>query len=279
MAYRTILVHVDDTRHAQQCIDVAARIAQTENAHLIGASSSGIRMPFYPTGIPDPYLPAMSASFELVQERIKCALSLFEAAMERIGVPSFETRLIDGESGEAVSMLARHCDLVVLGQADPDDPAPLVPPDFPEYVIMHCGRPVLVVPFAGKFDTIAQRPLVAWDASTSAARAVADALPFLRRAGQLEQIMFNPEKLGATHGRQSETDIALYMTRHGIKVNATHRSADGPVGPALLRMATELGSDLIVMGAYGHRRFREILLGGVTRSILNSMTVAALMSH
>lgn len=279
MSYRTILVHVDDTRHVQQCVHVAANIAKRESAHLIGAAATGIRTPLYPAGIVDPYLPEFPAGAEQVHDRINRALSVFDAAVRRIGVASFETRLIDGEPGQAISMLARHCDLAVLGQSDPDDPAPLAPSDFPQHVILHCARPVLVVPYAGQVDTVGERPLVAWDASSSAARAVASAIPLLRRAAQVELVMFDPEKHGDAHARQSLSDIALYMARHDINVNFTQRSANGPVGAALQGMADELGSDVIVMGAYGHTRFREILLGSVTRSSLGSMTVPVLMSH
>lgn len=276
MAYRTILVHVNDCRHVQQCIDVAARIARAENAHLIGAACTGIRTP---TGIVDPALPAFTYDIDIVHERISRALSVYDAGVRQTGVASFETRLIDGEPGEMISMLARHCDLAVLGQTDADDPAPLVPADFPDHVSMHCGRPVLIVPRTGQFDTVGERPLVAWDGSPAAARAVADAIALLRRAGQAELVIFDPEKHAATRTGQAQTDIALYLARHDIKVKVTLRPADGPVGPAILKLAGELGSDMIVMGAYGHRRLRELLLGGVTRTILGSMTVPVLVSH
>ncbi len=279
MAYRTILVHVDDTRHMQRCIEVAARIARAEQAHLIGAAGTSIHTPLYPTGLADPTLPTLNARAEQAQQRLERVLSVFDAAMGRIGVASFETRLIEGDAVEAISVLARHCDLVVLGQTDPDAPAPLLPADFPEDVILRCGRPVLVVPRAGQFDTVGRKPLVAWDSSMSAARSVANAIPLLQRAEQIDLVMFSPGAKDGAHAKQSRTDMALYLARHGINIKAEHRRAAVQVGPALLSLSSELGSDVIVMGAYGHHRLRDILLGSVTQSILQSTTVPALMSH
>lgn len=279
MSYPTILVHIDDSKRAQRRIDVAASIARTLNAHLIGAASTGMRVPVYPTGLADPYYPDITASTELAQQRLQRALSVFDAATARIGVSSFETRMLDGEPGAAVSMLARHCDLAVVGQASPDDATPEAPADLPEYVLLHCGRPVLVVPNEGQLDTVADRPLVAWDASAAAARAIASAMPMLRRAAKVEVVMIHSGKQNDALANQSLNDISLSMARHGVNVSSKQVTAEGPVGPALLKVAAELGSDLIVMGAYGHWRFREILLGGVTRSVLASMTVSTLMSH
>jgi len=122
--------------------------------------------------------------------------------------------------------------------------------------------------------------LIAWDAGVEAARAVRDALPLLRRADTVEVAVFDPERGRREHGEQPGADVALYLARHGVKVSVARQSgADFEVGAQILSRAADTGADLIVMGAYGHSRVRELVLGGVTRTILESMTVPVLMSH
>ena len=141
------------------------------------------------------------------------------------------------------------------------------------------GRPVLVVPYAGSFASVGRRALVSWDAGTSATRALTASIPLLRRAEIVEVAVFNADPQTDVHGEQPGADIALYLARHGLKVDVIRQKTQVDIGNALLSLATDLGSDLVVMGGYGHSRFREILLGGVTRTVLESMTVPVLMAH
>ena len=113
----------------------------------------------------------------------------------------------------------------------------------------------------------------------NAAPAVTAAIPLLKRAQNVDVVVFNPDSRGDAHGEMPGADIGLYLARHNIKVNVVRQKTDIDVGNALLSIATDLGSDMIVMGGYGHSRFREILLGGVTRTVLESMTVPILMAH
>jgi nucleotide-binding universal stress UspA family protein len=136
------------------------------------------------------------------------------------------------------------------------------------------------VPYAGRFATAGQRVLIAWDAGREAARAVSDALPLLKRADTVEVAVFDPERGRREHGEQPGADVALYLTRHGVKVSVARQSgANFVVGAQILSRAADTGADLVVMGAYGHSRVRELVLGGVTRIMLESMTVPVLMSH
>ena len=139
---------------------------------------------------------------------------------------------------------------------------------------------MLVVPYAFERRPVGRRVLVAWNASREAARAVSDALPLLKRAGQVDVVAFEPGKSGAAHGEEPGADIALYLARHGVKVTVSRVDApDLDVGNQLLSRAFDLSADLIVMGAWGHSRLRELVLGGVTRTVLESMTVPVLMAH
>ncbi|GAB3550778.1 universal stress protein [Noviherbaspirillum agri] len=282
MPYKTVLVHVDNDKHAGERIKIAARIAMNEEAHLIGAAPSGVSRFIYQSkfiyegGAMSTHL---DGHLDELRNHAKEALAKFEATAKNMGVASYEARQVDDEAGGGISLQARYSDLVVIGQTDLDEPSSTTLPDFPEFVIMNSGRPVLVVPYAGQYETVARRALIAWDASTSATRAVTAAIPLLRRADNVDVVVFNPDSRGDAHGEQPGADIGLYLARHGIKVNVVRQKTDIDVGNALLSIAADLGSDMLVMGGYGHSRFREILLGGVTRTVLESMTVPVLMAH
>ena len=282
MSYKTILVHADICRHAKQYITLAATIAAQEDAHLVGVATTGVSRYIYQSGLVDPMVPAASIHLEhhleALRQRARRALDDFETLMLKQEVRSYESALIDDEAGAGLSLRGRYSDLLVLGQPNPDEPSPVVMPDFPEYVVLNAGRPVLVVPYAGQFDRVGKRVLVAWDSGVSATRAVVNAIPLLKRADIVEVVVFNAEDRGDAHGDIPGADIALYLARHGIKVDVIRQRTRIDVGNSLLSMAADLGSDMLVMGCYGHSRFREILLGGVTRTMLESMTIPVLMS-
>jgi nucleotide-binding universal stress UspA family protein len=279
MSYRTILVHVDGSGRAQERINIAAQLALTNHAHLIGAAMTGISRALYPSGILDTTAIDFAAILDVLREQAEHALVTFDTLAQQIGVPSFERQLLDDEAGDGMSLQARYCDLVVIGQTDPNDASPVVASDFPENVVMRSGRPVLIIPYAGHFETVGKRPLIAWDASIAAARAVANALPFLQRADKVDVLVVNPEKYADVHGDMPGADIARYLVRHHVNVNVTQQNVTIPVADALFALSTDISADLIVMGGYGHTRFRELLLGGVTRTVLTAMTVPVLMSH
>lgn len=182
---------------------------------------------------------------------------------------------VDAAVAEVVALHARYADLAILGQEDPDV-ATLR--ELPAHVLLAAGRPALIVPYIGVRDTLGARIAVAWDAGREAARAVNDALPLLTRAKSVLLLTINPR--GAPHGPEPGADIALQLARHGVKVEVQYSVSDelDPADMILSRLADH-GSDLLVMGAYGHSRLRELLLGGVTRHILDHMTVPVFMSH
>jgi nucleotide-binding universal stress UspA family protein len=175
--------------------------------------------------------------------------------------------------------------LLVIGQNDPDHFSPAVMDDFTEDVVLHSARPVLIVPYVGHFPEVGKRILISWDASKEATRAIQYALPLLRQADIVQVVIFNANRSTELHGEEPGADIALYLARHGIKVEVSQHQTGSDrqdkldVGNALLSLANDFSSDLLVMGAYGHSRFRETILGGVTRTILGSMTLPVLMAH
>ncbi|MGH6901649.1 MAG: universal stress protein, partial [Geminicoccaceae bacterium] len=213
-------------------------------------------------------------------QRAEAALARFTEAAKRNQI-AFETRtdrVLYTALAEALATHARYADVVILGQADPEDAA--LPHYLPEEVTLASGRPSLVIPYIGPQATLGQRVTVAWDAKREAARAVNDALPLLTRAQTVGVVTVNPSETPFGHGEQPGADIAVHLARHGIKVEVQRiESRDIDVANIVLSHIADQSSDLLVMGAYGHSRLRELVLGGVTRTILHDMTVPVFMAH
>ena len=280
MSYKTILAHVDDSISLAPRIELACRIAVQENAHLVGAATTGISQFIYQSAVVDMTGDYITGYIETLRQRAAAGLKSFDEVARRVGVSSVEQRLVDDETAGGISLQARYSDLVVLGQTDPAEPSVVVGNDFPEFVVLHSGCPVLIVPYAGQFDNFGEKVLIAWDGSLEAKRAVHDAIPLLKRAVLVEVAVFNPSERPDTHGAQPGADIALYLARHDIRVDVRESVVPHEeIGAALLSRLADTGASLLVMGCFGHSRLREIMLGGVSRTILTSMTVPVLMSH
>jgi len=282
MEYKTILVHVDESRRAHEPIRIAAFLAQKYNAHLIGAAATGVAPQFLMPGvIGESNLSLIGPALAELREHAASLLTEFESVAWKMDVKSFEKRLIDDDAGAGLALQARYSDLVVIGQVNPVDYSPVLRADFQEYVLMNSGKPVLIIPYAGHFPQVGKKVLLAWDGSMEATRAVSASIPLLRRADLVQVLVLDRGRPSDAHGEQPGADIALFLARHGVKLEVSEQKipADIDVGNALLSHAADFGADLIVMGGYGHTRFREVLLGGVTRTVLASMTVPVLMSH
>ena len=276
MSYKTILVHVDHSPHCEARVRTAAAIAVAQQAHLTGAAMSGMaRVAYEDTGA-DLGLTLIAAHMATLRERGERALDRFEAIAKGMGVTLIERRMVEDDAEGGLSLQARYADLVVLSQPDPFDACSRLAPDLPGYLMFASGRPVLVVPHSAAVAQIGTKVLLAWDGSAEAARAACAALPLLQEAATVTVSIVNPDQ---SHGAQPGADIALYLARHGVRVDVSEHRTDADVGDAVLSLAAERHADLIVMGAYGHTRLRELILGGVTRTVLASMTVPVLMVH
>jgi len=278
--YKTILLHVDAARSAPARLRLAAMLAQQQQAHLVCAAMTGISRYAYREHEDQPYQVIRPDLARLATANASEALDKLGQLADSLGVQSCERRLVNDDAYGGLLLQARYADLVVLSQADRDDPATGgMLQDLPEQVILNCSRPVLVVPFAGMFATIGGTVLVAWDGSIQATRAVTHALPILRRAARVVIGMIDPVIGGSEHGDVPGADIATYLARHGVRVEVRSEGGAGDAGEALLAMADKEQADLLVMGAYGHPRYREIMLGGATRTVLATATLPVLMSH
>lgn len=279
MSFKNLLVHLDPGQSTAGRVDVALTLAGGSGAHVTALCTAV--EPALPTFV-EAQLPAaifQEARAELDKQLAKLARD-FAAKASRAGVSAETRTLVARQSAiDAVSRNARYCDLAILGQEDDRDDG-TVGPNATEDVALACGRPVLVVPYIGARSTLGRRIVVAWDAGREAARAVNDALPLLTAADEVSVVVVNPRSGNDGHGADPGTDIATHLARHGVKVDVkVYVQPDMTVANVLLSRITDIDADLLVMGCYGHSRWRETILGGVTHDILGSMTVPVLMSH
>lgn len=260
MAYKDLLVMVDDGFGATERIRFASDLAEQLDAHLVG---------LYVAPVTRPDLPQLAHR----------ARELFEEITGRRRI-STEWRATHGFPADVAAVQARYVDLVILGQLNPMDAQASVDCPPPEDVALSVGRPVLVVPYVGAYAATSRHALVAWNASREATRAIGDALPLLATASSVTVLTVDPVVSREEHGDIPGADIALHLAHHGINANVESAVCGAvPVGDVLLSRAADLGADLLVMGAYGRSRVRELVLGGVTRTILRSMTLPVLMAH
>ena len=218
---------------------------------------------------------------EAIEERVKTAKDRYAAALAEHGMEAeYRTEFcLDSEAADRIAVHARYCDLVVMGQVDPQTSVP-GGRHMADDVVLSSGRPVLVVPYIGANGSVGDKVVVAWDAGRESTRAVNDALPILSAAKTVTVLSVNPRIDLEGHGEQPGADIALHLARHGCKVEVNHlESREISIGDTILSFLADRGTDLLVMGGYGHSRWREVVLGGVTRHISEHMTVPVFMSH
>ncbi len=278
MAFKNLLVHIDDSEVNTKRLDAAIALAHAHGAHLTGINAA---IQLYLPGNIAAEVPAqlLSVYEEQVAERVSGAKAAFTAVVERAGLSSDfrSAHCAASRVAEVVALHARYADLVVLGQPDSENGGE-VDAQVPEDVVLSAGRPALVVPYIGAGEEIGKRVLIAWDGGREAARAVNDALPLLEKAEFVAVLVVNPSQ--GAHGEEPGADIALHLARHGIAVEAQHIEVrDLSTGNALLSRLADEAIAPLVTGAYGHSRLREMVLGGVTREVFQQMTVPVLMSH
>jgi len=257
--------------------DYAVSVASALDAHLTGIAF-----------LYDPIVPVSAAGYipaEVIETQTadneaaaKAAIDRFSAATKRQGL-SAEPLTLSASlagAGDQFSRIARRFDLAIVGQAEPE--ASSVEEIIAEAALFESGRPVILVPYIQKAPLKLDNVMACWDGSKSAARAIADAMPLLTKAGSVELVIITSER-----GKQDEiegADMGQHLARHGLKVDVNRIPGGGiDVADALLSHAADSGADFMVMGGYGHSRLREFILGGVTHSIFKSMTVPALLSH
>jgi len=276
---RDIVLHLSSRTSGVGAMNYAVSVAGAFEAHLSGIAFALDAFIPPSTGMGDVVPPEWIEEDRAEAENAaSAAIAAFEEAARRNGI-SAGSRRIDaslGGAAETFGRMARRFDISIVRQAEPGK-TPLEELII-EAALFDSGRPVLVVPYIQKDPLKLDRVTICWDGGRNAARAAADALPFLERAKTVDVVMVRGEA-----GKSDEipgADIGEHLARHGLRAEVKQVvAAGGDVTDTLLSYAADAGTDFLVMGGYGHSRLREFILGGVTRGILASMTVPVLMSH
>lgn len=305
MSIKEIVVHQGPDKRAGLRLEIAASLARRHAARLAGVFvKADPGAPEYSwMGFSKETAASMRSRIERRAAETETAFGKLIAAHDIEG----EWRVMDGSVADAMITCARYADLTVIGQTDRDNPA--YGKTMPDQVVLGAGGPVLVVPYAGAFEIVGRRVMVAWNGGREAVRAVRDAMPLLRQAETVIVHCVGPVEGAHLAG----AEICTHLARHGVAAEAS-RDVLGPeaeavssvlktvggfgfqqrgpltatrhtaapsidIGNALLSSIATLGVDLLVMGGYGHSRIRELVLGGTTREILGSMTVPVILSN
>ncbi|MDR6427430.1 nucleotide-binding universal stress UspA family protein [Variovorax beijingensis] len=280
MNYRTILVHLDSSGRSPVRAALAAQWAKAHESHLVGLVPTGpyggaVPADAVATGVTD-YIADAASRLRLRAEAIS---RKFRQGIHASGHLSYELRLVDGAAVDAVVRHGRASDLLVLGQDDESDAGHAAVRSLAQQVLMEAGRPLLVVPCASDFGAPAKNAVVTWDGSRESTIAIHAALPALRRASRVTLVSYRHPDEEDDEQRLLMPEMIQFLLRHGIQARAEREVTEIDIADALLSRISDLGADLLVMGGYGHSRFRERVLGGVTRQILAQMTVPVLMAH
>jgi nucleotide-binding universal stress UspA family protein len=269
-----VLLPVD--RPAGALIDCAASVASLFEAHLDGIAC--VYQALNPMVASEAAAVVMAAQYESSVEQAAVVLDQFEIAARRLNIPhdAKSTFNVSYAATRAVTEMSRLYDLNIVPQTDRSNPSQT---DFlSEAVLFGSGRPVLMVPYITKSPIKTDRVLICWDGGVPAARAVHDALPFLRKAKSIEIVAVNEDEDAA--GEVTSAALTTHLARRDLSAKTFRVTADTPnIHNAILSLAADNDTDLIVMGGYGHSRLREFILGGTTRGMFESLTVPALISH
>lgn len=274
-----IAIYLSNDNACSRRIDVGLQLAKTHGAEVVGIyPANGVAGHYY-----DESIIPQDVRNVLRDRRHEFRESVHQQFLERAEAAGVAAvwRAPAGQADEVLALHVRYCDLLVMSKAERVDSVAAIIPNLPESVIMAAGRPVLMIPNSGNIETIGQRILYCWDQRREAARAFTDAAPFLKGCKALTVLEVDRDEQAFRDFDLRESDFSSFCTslgypqpKHLVKKN------DGiGVGNIILNTASDVGSDLIVMGAYGHSRMRQWVMGGASRSILTSMTVPVLLAH
>lgn len=281
MVIKDIIVHLDTSETCNQCVAAAAALAKRKGAHLIGlafALESSL-LQYYGGKLA---LDIGENHSEATKKAAQDAIEIFEKATKEAGI-SAESRIVECSTMDIADKMAfhsRHVDLTFLEQPSPDRNNRNLIATLMEGALFNTGRPIYLMPYIGRRELPIRKAVIAWDGGYKSARAVNDAIPLLQDRGETVVLVVNPEKRKKAHGANPGADIAAHLERHGINTSVV-KTTSGDYGTAttILNFISDAGADLLVMGAYGQSRLRERTFGGVTRTILDQMTVPVLMSN
>lgn len=272
-----IALHLDRDPACMRRVHAAIDLATRHKAELVGIYPSGVTPQYGIEPIPDEIYQVLRARANSIRDEVQQS---FAAMTHTAGVTS-HWRTPQGGRDEALALHSRYSDMLIMSQAELSDNPVSLMPNLPESVIMTCGRPVLMIPAVGEVHPIGRRILFCWDQRRESARAFADAAPLLGTCSELVVLTIDgqPEVLRNKDIRPDDFDSYCAALKYPKPRRIMMRSDGLGVGNIILNNATDHGSDLIVMGAYGHSRMRQWIMGGASLTLLSSMTVPVLFSH
>lgn len=274
-----IAIHLSNDKACSRRIDAGLQLAKEHGAEVIGVyPTDGIASQYY-----DESIVPMDVRKVLRGRRNESRESVRKLFIERaaaVGVKA-EWRSPEGDADEVLALHSRYCDLLVMSKAERLDSVASLIPNLPEAVVMASGRPVLMIPNTGTIPSIGKRVLYCWDQRRESARAFTDATPFFKRCEQLVVLEVDRDERTFKDRDLHEDDFSNFCVSQGFPKpqHLLKKSEDIGVGNIILNTASDAGSDLIVMGAYGHSRMRQWVMGGASRTLLSSMTVPVLLAH
>ncbi|MGX5846756.1 universal stress protein [Mesorhizobium sp. PL10] len=277
MRFKTIVAILQNEQDAERVLDCAIPLADRFESHLIGIHAEALPVPYTSaTGFPDTEFLQVSA--DMNRERAEKLQALFLGQIEKSGL-SFEWRSLESFSGDSALTgisSVRAADLIIAAQRETGgDPSADV-----DTLVYDAGRPVLVVPHEGPLVTTFKHVLLAWNGSKEAARAAFDALPFIIEAEKTDILVIDPPDTLDDNPEAAGAEIAAALSRHGATVSVSVQTSGGDsVDDVIQNRIAETGADLLVLGAYSHSWLRQLLFGGVTRTVLRTVPVAAFLSR
>ncbi len=281
MGYQTVLIYCGTATQVKALVDAGLQMASNSTkTHIIGLHVVP-QIPVYPDM-------AFMVTSELVDMQREALLGVakdvknaFETQIKNSGV-SWEWRSVDAGGKMVADRVLEHarCADLVIGSQDNPNSSTESQYGITEQVLISAGRPVLIMPYSGEFKHIGKHIMIAWNASREAARATFDAMPLLKLADAVEVVWANAQDEHNSDLDLPGSEIAATLARHDVKANAFQTvNPDISFSDELLSRISDQGCDMLVMGGYGHSRFREFVFGGATRGVLQQMTVPVLMSH
>lgn len=274
MSIKTILLHLNNDPQLEARIETALSLAVKHDAHIKALyTMAQVTVPTSFMGyVPPEFIEQSRKAEEKQAAEAKAKLETLAAKSDR----SAEVFVAEGYAPDLISHYSISADIVILGQGDDDADNNAQSQYIADDLVISSPRPVLIIPFAGNYLNFGKHVLVAWNNSRESSRALHEAMPFLAKAEKVTLLSVNSQE-----DQTSETEsILAHLKRHGI--SATYKAGQWPdisVGNAILDSLVDYSADMLVMGAYGHSRLREMVLGGATETVLKQMTVPVLFAH
>ncbi|RQP21732.1 universal stress protein [Piscinibacter terrae] len=277
--FRSILVLLDASAESAKRTQAAIRLAREHGSRLAGLSPTGLAdLPDLRTSNRE--LAARAArAWDALKDRAESAAQSFRDACSAAGLGDVQVVIEEADTAASVLRHARFADLVLVGEARPDAAAGRERGEAIEQVVLHNPRPTLLWPDSAPADSMARRILLAWDDSREATRAASDALPFLQRAEHVHALWADEGDLDAGKARERLDGLYHWLHAHGVRCVVHVAQVKDGISATLRTRATEIGADLVVMGAWGRPRWAERVMGGATHGMLRTLDLPVLMSH